>query len=212
VAGLPRLSAACQNAPQPSLVPRAHEPGASVTQPPDPYQQPDPYRGQGPSLYKQPGPEQAGSYQQPSPYGQAAPYQQPSPYGQAGSYQQTGPQWQPGPYQQPSPYQQPWPGYSAQPTGPRNGLGTAGLVLGIVGVVIAFVPFAVFFIWPVPVLAIIFGVMGHNRANHGEATNKTVAIWGWALGAASAIIVPIVSLVIFGFLVAAGSDSGYYNY
>jgi hypothetical protein len=182
-----------------------------VTQPPDPYQQPDPYRGeapgQGPSLDKQPASGDAPApYQQWNAYGQAGPYQQPNPYGQAGTYQQSSPYGQVAPYQQ-----QPWSGYPPQPAGPRNGLGTAGLVLGIVACALAWIPLAAFWIWPVPVLAIVFGAIGHNRANHGEATNKQSAMWGWILGIGSMVLSVVVTVVLYVVLLGMLSNSGSYG-
>lgn len=80
------------------------------------------------------------------------------------------------------PTSQPWapptyPGsnaYGARPTTPRNGMGIAGLVLGILSLLIAgFI---------LGILAIIFSSIGIQRANSGEATNKNMAIWGLVLG------------------------------
>jgi hypothetical protein len=63
--------------------------------------------------------------------------------------------------------------------GVRNGLGTAGLVVGILAVITC---------WTVVggvvlgVLAIIFGAVGRSRANRGEASNGGVAVAGIVLG------------------------------
>ena len=59
---------------------------------------------------------------------------------------------------------------------PKNGMGTAALVLGI----IAIVPIFSAFIFGV--LAIIFGAVGRRRARLGVATNKVQATWGMWLG------------------------------
>ena len=95
----------------------------------------------------------------PAPYGQP-----PSPYGQP-----------------PSPYGNP-PGYGHPPYGApmRNGLGTAALVLGIIGVVSGARMFFVAFV--LGILAVVFGLVGRGRAKRGEASNKTAATWGFALG------------------------------
>jgi hypothetical protein len=63
-------------------------------------------------------------------------------------------------------------GYGAPPVRPRNGMGVAALVLGIVG----------FLIGPASILAIVFGRIGLNRAARGEATNRGVAQAGLVLG------------------------------
>ncbi|WP_205325870.1 DUF4190 domain-containing protein [Glycomyces sp. YM15] len=68
---------------------------------------------------------------------------------------------------------------------PRNGLGTAALVCGIIAVVLSFIPLINTFTWPLGVLAIVFGSVGWARANKGIATNKPFAIAGLILGIAS---------------------------
>lgn len=60
-----------------------------------------------------------------------------------------------------------------------NGLAIAGLVCGIVGLVV----FAIV-LGP---LAIIFGSVGLSRANHG-AEHRTMAIWGIVLGIADVVL------------------------
>jgi hypothetical protein len=60
---------------------------------------------------------------------------------------------------------------------PANGLGTAGLVLGIVGAALSLVPVLGFILG---VLATTFG--GVAKANRGEATNRGMAIAGLVLG------------------------------
>jgi hypothetical protein len=72
-----------------------------------------------------------------------------------------------------------------------NGLAVAGMVCGIVGLII-------FNIILGP-LAIIFGGIGLSRANHG-ASHRGMALAGIILG--------VVDLVIFGLLVAAASHNG----
>ena len=57
---------------------------------------------------------------------------------------------------------------------PQNGMGTAALILGIVGLLLFGCIFGV--------LAIIFGSIGISRANAGLANNKGVAIAGLILG------------------------------
>lgn len=74
---------------------------------------------------------------------------------------------------------------------PRNGLGTASLVLGIIGLL-----FGGCILGP---LAIIFGGIGISRANQGQATNKGVAIAGLVLGIVGTI---------FWLLLAAVTASG----
>lgn len=100
---------------------------------------------------------------------------QPAPYG--------APAYDPGAYSPPpygrSPYAAP--AYGAPvPFGaaPRNGMGTAGLVLGIIGVVLCWNPLG----FVLGILAIIFGSIGRGRAGRGEATNRSSATAGLVLG------------------------------
>ena len=66
-----------------------------------------------------------------------------------------------------------------RPVDPANGAGTAGLVLGIVGAAFCWVPLLGF---ALGVLAVVFGGLGIAAASRGEATNRTAAAWGLALG------------------------------
>lgn len=86
-----------------------------------------------------------------------------------------------------------WPG---MPMAPSNGLGTAGLVLGIIAAV-------GFCLWPVAlacgILAVIFGAIGRGKARRGEATNPGQALAGiicGAVGIALAIAFVVVFLIV----------------
>ena len=61
----------------------------------------------------------------------------------------------------------PPPGWTGSPA-PRNGMGTAALVLGIVGLVLAL---PIIGLLP-GIVAIVLGIIGVRRANRGEATNR----------------------------------------
>ncbi|MCH7229485.1 DUF4190 domain-containing protein [Glycomyces sp. L485] len=87
---------------------------------------------------------------------------------------------------------------------PRNGLGTAGLVCGIVAVPLSFIPVVNFFTWPLGVLAVVFGAVGWSRANRGEATNRGQAITGLVLGIASFFTICLIYV-----LIGAGSSTVY---
>ncbi|MFC8509565.1 DUF4190 domain-containing protein [Streptomyces sp. NPDC057411] len=89
-----------------------------------------------------------------------------------------------------SPDQQPWgpPGMQPPPAQPRNGLGTTALVLGIVGLVLAIIPFLFWLGGILGLLALIFGIVGASRAGKGLATNKGAAISGLVLGAVSIVV------------------------
>ncbi|MET9383074.1 DUF4190 domain-containing protein [Streptomyces sp. NPDC002928] len=70
-----------------------------------------------------------------------------------------------------------WPG---MPPMANNGMGTAGLVLGILSAI-------VFCLWPIAIimgiLGVIFGAIGRKKANRGEATNGGQALAGLICGA-----------------------------
>jgi Domain of unknown function (DUF4190) len=116
---------------------------------------------------------------------------EPPPPPQYGAY--------PGSYPPPPP--QPYSGFTPPPTGPRNGLGVAALVVAIIallsvvgGVVLG-------------VVAIILGFLGLGRARRGEATNGGVAVAGIVLGLISIIeAVVVIALAVWGFNEAGGTD------
>jgi hypothetical protein len=65
------------------------------------------------------------------------------------------------------------------PSAASNGMGTAGLVLGIIGLVLSWVP-----AWGLllGVLAATFGAIGYSKARRGMATNSGSAIAGLVMG------------------------------
>jgi hypothetical protein len=161
-------------------------------------EKPDTPQGSPETPPTQPPPQQGPQQYPPPPQ---YPYQ---PY-QPGAY--------PGGYPPPPP--RPYPGFAAPPSGPRNGLGIAALVIAIIALV---------FVWSVfggiigGIVAVIIGFVGYGRAKRGEATNGGVAIAGIVLGfvaiIASLIFIPI-WIAIFNAigvtdytecLVRAGSD------
>src|SRR4051812_23003606 len=87
----------------------------------------------------------------------------------------------------------------ATDTGPgaragTNGMAIAGLVSGIVGILV----FAVI-LGP---LAIIFGAIGRSRARAGTAGGRTMALW--------AIVLGIIDVVLFLVLLSVARHGGYY--
>lgn len=72
-----------------------------------------------------------------------------------------------------------YPMYAVPVPMPRNGMGTAALVLGIIAVVLCWIPW---FVVILGALAIIFGGVGIARANQAQATNKSSAMAGLILG------------------------------
>lgn len=79
---------------------------------------------------------------------------------------------------------------------PRNGLGTAALVLGIIAAVFAFVPFMWWLGFILGILATVFGLVGRGRAKRMRATNGGVALAGAITGLAG-IVISTVMFVLF---------------
>jgi hypothetical protein len=71
---------------------------------------------------------------------------------------------------------------------PSNGLGTAGFVLGLIGLLFSFIPLIGVVAWPLVILGIIFSAIGISKAAKGRATNKGLAIAG--------LVVSVVGLVV----------------
>jgi len=156
-----------------------------------PENNPTPHGGEG-----QPGSERyeggQGQYGQPGqPYQEAGQgqYGQPGqPYQEAGQgqYGQPGQPYQGGPGQY---------GHGGPPAGmrPRNGLGIAALVLGILAILTSItVVGGVLF----GLVAIVLGFIGRGRAKRGEATNGGMAMAG--------IITGIIGLLLSAALIAFG--------
>jgi hypothetical protein len=74
--------------------------------------------------------------------------------------------------------------YPATYPGPTNGLATASLVLGIVGVVMCTL------VLP-SVLAVVFGIVGVTTANRLGGAGKAKAVWGLALGGIALVVLTV---------------------
>ncbi|WP_329117833.1 DUF4190 domain-containing protein [Streptomyces sp. NBC_01465] len=83
---------------------------------------------------------------------------------------------------------------------PRNGLGTAALVVGIVGTLLGTLIFLFWLAGPLGILALIFGIVGLGRVRKGQANNKGIAIAGIALGGVATALA-VVGLIVTVFLV-----------
>ncbi|MDX2295003.1 MULTISPECIES: DUF4190 domain-containing protein [Streptomyces] len=89
--------------------------------------------------------------------------------------------------------------------GRHNGMGTAGMVLGIIGT-------CLFWFYGVPsivlgILALIFGILGRKRAQRGEAANGGAATAGIVLG----IISTVLGAAVIAFIVWAVTSYGEYE-
>lgn len=102
---------------------------------------------------------------------------------------------------------QPYGGYPPPvPAAPKNGLGTASLVVAIISL------FTLFGGVVLGIVAVVLGFLGRGRVKRGEATNGGVAMAGIILGFLS-IIVSIAAFVIVGvFGVALFKEVGGTDY
>lgn len=80
------------------------------------------------------------------------------------------------------------PNQPQQAAKPSNGLGTAGFVIGLIGLVLSFIPLIGVVAWPLVILGVIFSAVGVAKASKGRATNKGLAIAG--------LVVSVIGLVI----------------
>ena len=71
---------------------------------------------------------------------------------------------------------------------PSNGMGTTGLVTGIIGACLAWAPVLGFILG---ILGVVFGSIGWYHANQGKATNKGMSIAGLILGVFAIVFWPL---------------------
>jgi Protein of unknown function (DUF2510)/Domain of unknown function (DUF4190) len=90
---------------------------------------------------------------------------------------------------------QPSPVGLAQGPRPRNGLGIAALILGVLGALSGLIPLLFWIAGILGVIGLILGFVGRGRAKRGEATNGTMALWG-IITSAVALLLSVVGLVI----------------
>jgi hypothetical protein len=87
---------------------------------------------------------------------------------------------------------------------PSNGMGTAGLVCGIIGAVCSLLVFLWFFGIILGILSIIFGGVGRSKVTKGEATNRGAATTGIVTGIL-ALILPILWFALFASMLGLGA-------
>ncbi|MFD5429434.1 DUF4190 domain-containing protein [Streptomyces sp. NPDC127084] len=94
--------------------------------------------------------------------------------------------------------QYPQPGVPAPaPVAARNGLGTAALILGIVGVLAGLPMFLFWLAGILGLIGLILGITGRGRVKRGEATNKGAATTGVVLGVVALILSVVGAVVTF---------------
>lgn len=116
---------------------------------------------------------------------------QPPPYG---AY--------PGGYPPPPQYGPQYGGYPPPaPAAPKNGLGTASLVVAIISL------FSIFGGIVLGVVAVILGFLGRGRVKRGEADNGGIAMAGIVLGVLSIVVsVAAIAIAVWGFREVGGTD------
>ena len=123
---------------------------------------------------------------QPGGYGQQGGYGQPG-YGQGGydqgGYDQGGYGQQGHPQAYGPAYGQP--GYGGDQGPARNGLGIAALVVGVIALLLFWIPFLGLLLG---LVALVLGFLGRGRAKRGEATNGGMALAGIVLGAIGLLV------------------------
>jgi hypothetical protein len=103
--------------------------------------------------------------------------------------------------------QQPYPPAAPYPAAlPRNGLGTAGFVTGIIGLVFSPIPLIGVVAWPLVIVGLILSILGFVRANNGGATNKGLALAGIIVSALG-LVVCIIWVAAFGKAVSDTANS-----
>lgn len=94
---------------------------------------------------------------------------------------------------------------------PRNGMGTAALIVGILAILSCWIPVLGLIGLVLGIVAIILGAIGRGRAKRMEANNGGVAMAGLVLGVLSVLVSIVVSVLIFvlgfSFLQAGGGQS-----
>jgi hypothetical protein len=64
--------------------------------------------------------------------------------------------------------------FQSQGQPPRNGLGTAGFVLGLVGLLLSFIPLIGVVAWPLVILGLVLSIVGIVRP---AAARPPIAVW-----------------------------------
>lgn len=104
---------------------------------------------------------------------------------------------------QPSGSQPPGYPYGGPPSQPRNGMGIAALVLGILSIPLLFISLGILGV-VLGGLAVIFGIIGVRRSGRREATNSGVAVAGIVTGAIGLVIGVVVGVLAILALNVAG--------
>jgi hypothetical protein len=92
------------------------------------------------------------------------------------------------------------------PSAPRNGIGTAGFVLGLLGLIFSPIPLIGVVAWPLVLVGLVLSLVGFSRARRGVANNQGLAIAGIVLSALG-LVVCILWVAAFGKAVGTAANS-----
>ena len=81
---------------------------------------------------------------------------------------------------------------------PKNGLGIAALILGIIGLVSGLIPLFFWFAITMGVVALVLGLVGRARVKRGVATNRKSALFGVLTGVGAIAIGIWGATIVFG--------------
>lgn len=95
-----------------------------------------------------------------------------------------------------------------QPRPSTNGLALAGMIIGIIALVVALIPLVGWFMAFVPaVLAIIFGHVGQGTAKRLGGMRRTESIVAWATGYAALVLPGVLFVLLLIVSAISGSAS-----
>jgi hypothetical protein len=95
------------------------------------------------------------------------------------------------------------PGGPGRPATPKNGFGTAALILGILALLFFLLgPLAIV----LGIVAIVLGVLGRGRVRDGIATNGGAALAGIVLGALGLLLGAVITFTVGAFFVEFGDQ------
>lgn len=92
----------------------------------------------------------------------------------------------------------------APPQPRQNGLGTAGFVLGLVGLLFSFIPVIGIIAWPLVIIGLVLSIVGFVRTRSGRADNRGLTIAGIVLSVVGLVVCVLYAAV---FTAAAGAAS-----
>ncbi|WP_432544495.1 DUF4190 domain-containing protein [Kineococcus sp. SYSU DK002] len=91
---------------------------------------------------------------------------------------------------------------------PKNGAAIAGLVLGVVALLLCFTLLAAPLSLLLAIVGLVLSIVGFRRVGRGRATNKGVAVTGLVINALTILISAVISALVIAGLVVALNNGG----